>query len=151
MNILSKFQLPISSGLELRVLWIYFHKPWLSYQINYEAVCRTAPATPGLLKNFIQPSTYQVMFYLNLLLLWCYSPTFCLQFLTLLEVVKNHKFWYFLNIVLSLLDSFKTRQQKFYIFYNIYFSTDIIKIKTAPKTHLFCFACQTFNIYQKIM
>ena len=50
MNILSKFQLFSSSGLGLTVLWIYFHKPSLNYWINHEAVYRTAPATPGLLK-----------------------------------------------------------------------------------------------------
>ena len=32
-------------------LWIYFHKPSLTL-MNYEAVCRTAPATPSLLKIF---------------------------------------------------------------------------------------------------
>ena len=51
MNILSKCQLSSSSGLGLTVFWIYFHKPSLTYLINDEAVCRTAPATPDLLKK----------------------------------------------------------------------------------------------------
>ena len=51
-NILSKFQLPSSYGLGLTVFWRYFGKrltQWLNQSINYEAVYRTAPATPGLL------------------------------------------------------------------------------------------------------
>ena len=48
MNILSKFQLSSSSGVGLTVLWIYFHKPWVSELINYKAVYRTALATLGL-------------------------------------------------------------------------------------------------------
>ena len=49
MNILSKFHLPSSSGLGLTVFGRYFHKPWLTYWINGKGVCRTVPATPGLL------------------------------------------------------------------------------------------------------
>ena len=51
MNILSKFQLSSSSGLGLTMFWIYFHKPSLNNWINHKAVCRTAPATPGLLNT----------------------------------------------------------------------------------------------------
>ena len=52
MNILSKYQLSSSSGLGLTVPWIYFHKPSVT-SLNYEAVYRTAPATPGLLIRYI--------------------------------------------------------------------------------------------------
>ena len=47
-NILSKFQLSSSNGLGVMLLWIYFNKPSLTL-MNHEAVCRTAPATLGLL------------------------------------------------------------------------------------------------------
>ena len=48
-NILSKFQLSRSNGLGFMKLWISGGKGWLTQIINDEAVCRTAPATPGLL------------------------------------------------------------------------------------------------------
>ena len=50
-----KFQPSGSSGLGLTVFGRYFHKPLLSQLvtlINDEAVYRTAPATPGLLKTY---------------------------------------------------------------------------------------------------
>ena len=49
-NILSKFQLPSSSGLWFRIFWRLGGKGWLSDWMSNEADCRTAPATPGLLK-----------------------------------------------------------------------------------------------------
>ena len=55
-NFLSKFWLPSSYGLGVKVLWRYFHKgsltDWVSYFMNDEGVCRTAPATPGLLIKY---------------------------------------------------------------------------------------------------
>ena len=52
-NIVSKFQVPSSNGLEVMMVWIYFHKVLLTLIINEwindGGVCRTAPATPGLL------------------------------------------------------------------------------------------------------
>ena len=45
MNILSKFQVPNSYGLGVKVSLRYFHNGWVT-----EWICRTAPATPGLLK-----------------------------------------------------------------------------------------------------
>ena len=33
------------------VVWRYFHKVLLNQRLNYGGVCRTAPATPGLLKS----------------------------------------------------------------------------------------------------
>ena len=45
-NILSKFQLSSSYGLEVMMFWISGGKGWLAHWINYEAVCR---AVPGLL------------------------------------------------------------------------------------------------------
>ena len=56
-NILSKFQLPSSYRLWLMILWRSGGKGWLAEwmnesmneSMNYEAVYRTAPATPGLL------------------------------------------------------------------------------------------------------
>ena len=55
-NILSKFQLPSSYGLWFMILWIFGEKAewltdWMNEWINYEGVCRTAPATPGLLNT----------------------------------------------------------------------------------------------------
>ena len=52
-NILSKFQLPSSYGLWFMISWRLGGKGWLTHSltqsINDEGVCRTAPATPGLL------------------------------------------------------------------------------------------------------
>ena len=54
MNILSKFQLPSSYGLGMKVcwryteLWRYFHIPLVNEWINDGGDCRTAPATPGV-------------------------------------------------------------------------------------------------------
>ena len=45
-NPLSKFNLPSSYGLGVKVFWRYFNKWWIADLIN---VCRTTPATPGLL------------------------------------------------------------------------------------------------------
>ena len=53
MKIVSKFQLPRSFGLGVKVSWRFWTKGWLAEWMNEsiidEAVCRTAPATPGLL------------------------------------------------------------------------------------------------------
>ena len=43
-NLLSNFQLSSSYGLGVKVFWRYFHK-------SSVIVCRTAPATPGLLNT----------------------------------------------------------------------------------------------------
>ena len=61
-NILSKFQLPSSYRL-----WLWYDEDleekddlpneWM----NYEAVYRTAPATPGLLINTIQQNSYSYL------------------------------------------------------------------------------------------
>ena len=53
-NIVSKFQVPSSNGLGVMMFWRYFHKGWLSQQMSNGAVCRTAPATPGLLITVIK-------------------------------------------------------------------------------------------------
>ena len=50
-NILSKFQLPSSYRLWFMILWRSGGKGSLADWINDEAVYRTAPATPGLLKT----------------------------------------------------------------------------------------------------
>ena len=50
-NILSKFQLPSSSCLRFMILWGSGGKGSLNQSMNHEAVYRTAPATPGLLKT----------------------------------------------------------------------------------------------------
>ena len=47
MNLLSKFQLPSSSGLD--VTNMFTKDELLSYLFNYKGVCRTASPTPGLL------------------------------------------------------------------------------------------------------
>ena len=62
MNILSKFQLPSSSGLWLMILWISGGKGWFAELINYEAVYRTAPATPGLLNVMYNISNPTISF-----------------------------------------------------------------------------------------
>ena len=48
-NILSKFLLPSSYCLWFMILWRSGGKGWRNHLISDEAVCRTAPATPGLL------------------------------------------------------------------------------------------------------
>ena len=52
-NFLSKFQVPTSYGLEMKVCWRFEGKGWFNELIYHGGVCRTAPATPGLLINFI--------------------------------------------------------------------------------------------------
>ena len=53
-----KFQLPSSYGLGETVLWRYLHKykgsvsELVDKLIHYEAVCRTALATPSLFKMY---------------------------------------------------------------------------------------------------
>ena len=49
-NILSKFQLPSSYSLWFMMLWISGGKGSVTQSVNHEAVYRTDPATPGLLK-----------------------------------------------------------------------------------------------------
>ena len=49
-NILSKFQVPSSYGLGVKIFWRYFGKrvtQFINLSINNKGVCRTAPATPG--------------------------------------------------------------------------------------------------------
>ena len=53
MNILSKFQLPSSYCLWFMILWRSGGKGWLNESMNDKAVYRTAPVTPGLLKNSV--------------------------------------------------------------------------------------------------
>ena len=53
-NILSKFQLPSSNGLGFMISWRLGGKgswlnEWINELIKDEAVCRTVPATPGVL------------------------------------------------------------------------------------------------------
>ena len=50
-NILSKFQLPSSYGLWFMTSWRSRGKGWPTEWINDGGDCRTAPATPGLLKT----------------------------------------------------------------------------------------------------
>ena len=50
-NLLSKYQLPSSYGLGGKVFWIFGGKDWHTQLINDVGVCRTAPATLGLLKK----------------------------------------------------------------------------------------------------
>ena len=54
MNIISKFQLPSPYGLGLRVFGRYFDyrvTKVMNESMNDRGDCRTAPATPGLLKR----------------------------------------------------------------------------------------------------
>ena len=49
-NLISQFQLPNSYSLWIIMCWRFGGKEWLTTKlINGKAVCRTAPATPGLL------------------------------------------------------------------------------------------------------
>ena len=53
-NILSTFQVPISNGLKLWCFEDWEEKGhWVTESISDEGVCRTAPATPGLLKRTV--------------------------------------------------------------------------------------------------
>ena len=55
-NILSKLQLPGSNGLGVMKFWRLGGKGWLTYWIDDEGDCRTAPATPGPWINTNIPS-----------------------------------------------------------------------------------------------
>ena len=59
-NILSKFQLLSSYGLWFMILWISGGKGWLTESINYKAVYRTDPATPGLLITFFYKGPWDI-------------------------------------------------------------------------------------------
>ena len=48
-NIVSKFQVPSSNGLGFMMFWRFGGKGSVNHLISDEAVCRTAPSTPGLL------------------------------------------------------------------------------------------------------
>ena len=80
-NILSKFQLPISYGLGVKVFWRYIHKGWATYWINEwindKGVCRTAPATPGLLTIWHNNSSSQLFSCMGLdvflQVIWCWE------------------------------------------------------------------------------
>ena len=50
-NIVSKCQVPSSNGLGFMLLWIFGRKGLVNLSISYKGVCRTARATPGLLKK----------------------------------------------------------------------------------------------------
>ena len=81
-NILSKFQLPSSYRLWFMILWRYFRKS-ITEWISDEAVCRTAPATPGLSINFFsQQSRGEVHIYNISLMLTNYDAgrfTICIH------------------------------------------------------------------------
>ena len=71
-NFLSKFQLPTSYRLRVRVYWRYIHKGWLNELISDRSVCRTATATPGLLiksktinANYERGNVSEEILYLN--------------------------------------------------------------------------------------
>ena len=74
-NILSKFQIPSSYGLGLMMFWRFGGKGWLNQWTNEwisdKGVCRTAPATPGLLISLegpLQPwKLKEIHIYVNLL------------------------------------------------------------------------------------
>ena len=89
MNIPSKFQLPSSSGLGLTVFGRYFHKPSLTYLANDKALCRTAPATPGLLKNKENiPWVLKYIMIYYMLEMINIGPPVCKQ-ITVCQVVKS--------------------------------------------------------------
>ena len=50
-NILSTFQVPSSYGFGVNVFWRFGGKGSLSYLVNDKAICKTAPATPGMLNT----------------------------------------------------------------------------------------------------
>ena len=78
-NILSKYQLSSSNGLEAMMFWISEGKGWLTHSLNDEAVCRRAPATPGLLNNIMSTNIF-------------YLPCFVHQFKTIFFLFNLHDF-----------------------------------------------------------
>ena len=42
-----QFQVPSSYGWGVTVTWRYFHKGWVSYLLNHNTICRTAPNREG--------------------------------------------------------------------------------------------------------
>ena len=73
-NILSKFQLSSSYGLGVTVHWRYFHKGSVTDLIINKGVCRTAPATLGLLNM----SYYRLLTLADKKWIGKYRPTGCL-------------------------------------------------------------------------
>ena len=60
-NIVSKFQVPSFNGLGVMMFWRLVGKgsvnQWINEWMNHDGVCRTAPATPGLLTSTCMAST----------------------------------------------------------------------------------------------
>ena len=48
-NLLSKFQLSTFYALGVNIFLEYVHKAWLNELMSHKGVCRTAPASRGLL------------------------------------------------------------------------------------------------------
>ena len=61
-NILSKFLLSSSHSLGVMMFWRFGGKGSLTHFMSNGGVCRTAPATPGLLKTFKQNETKTFLF-----------------------------------------------------------------------------------------
>ena len=82
-NILSKLQLPSSSGLWFMIFWRLGRKGSLSdslnESINHKADCRTALATQGLLKR-LGTHFYLAKWYLIYGLKWCKIITYIVRY-----------------------------------------------------------------------
>ena len=74
LNILSKFKLPSSFDLGVMMFWRLGGKgwltDWLSQLMSNGGVCRTAPATPGLLKIIMKKNCQNFEEKLNLYFFW---------------------------------------------------------------------------------
>ena len=72
-NLLLKVQLPSSYSLRVKVYWRYFHRPSLNpsnQSISDKGICRTSPATPGLLIIFTHNSYSAIIHLLDMLYWW---------------------------------------------------------------------------------
>ena len=89
-NLLSKFQLPSSYGLGMKVCRRYFHKPSLSELISDGGDCRTAPATPGLLNIPITFNSLNFLYQLCNLKIFIVTGHLCFEQTNLIFSSWNH-------------------------------------------------------------
>ena len=100
-NIVSKFQVRSSNGLVVMMFWRLGGKEWLSELFYPEGVCRTAPATLGLvnMSEILISSTWnqkKFSVFWNIFLIHCFSwnvsTHLALQCFRCLFRMDNHKY-----------------------------------------------------------
>ena len=88
-NLISKIQLPRSYSLGLKMFWRYFHNDLINELVNDKGVCRTVPATQGLVKIWCCPLEFilkDIRSHLSVSALW--NQKVCRAFLRKIHLCK---------------------------------------------------------------